>query len=124
MRTLKRNKNTKLRYSNRIPIPPEGKATENSYGDILSEYGEIKEISLFVVPLQNEFEARYYGVDRYSSLKVIMSLGEAALFDKFTRVWVDAEPNEAKNNNDYYVSSLPTNSLNISAMILTKVDGR
>ena len=119
MRTLKRNKTTTIRYANRIDS-----ASENSYGDVIAEYGEIKEISLFVTPLQNDYEAAYFGVDRYSTKKIIMSLDEAKLFDRFTRVWVDVEPNEAKNNNDYYVSTLPTNSLNISTITITKVGAR
>lgn len=119
MRTLKRNKTTKIRFSNRV-----GKPSKNSYADAIAEYGDVTEISLFVTPLQNDFEAQYYGVDRVATKKVIMSVEEAALFNKFTRIWVDAEPNEAKNNNDYYVSTLPTSGLNISTMTITKVAAR
>jgi hypothetical protein len=101
-----------------------GKPSKNSYADAIAEYGDVTEISLFVTPLQNDFEAQYYGVDRVATKKVIMSVEEAALFNKFTRIWVDVEPNEAKNNNDYYVSTLPTSGLNISTMTITKVAAR
>lgn len=121
MRTLKRNKNVTLRYANRV----EGAdITLNEYGEVVSEYGDIKEVSLFVTQLQNEYEAQYYGVDRSSTKKVIMDSSIAKDFREFTRVWVDVEPNEAKSNNDYYVSTLPIVGLNISTMTITKVKAR
>lgn len=117
-RTAENNKNTLLRYANRVSDVAE----RNSYGDEYFEYGEVECLEVCLMPFKTEVEAKAYGVSLLGGKKATLTVEEGKLFNEFTHIWVEAEPDDDLQNSDYIVKDIST-TLNGSVLILEKKDG-
>lgn len=112
------NKNVELKYANRISDTP----IVSEYGDERHEYGDIQSIFVCLMPFKTEVEAKAYGVSLLGGRKATLTTEQASLFNEFTHLWVDTEPDSEGQNSEFYVKD-NTKTLNGALLILEKKDG-
>ena len=117
MRTLKRNKTTTLFYSNRVS------ETETEWGSVVTTYGNICEMDVFMLPITNPYEAQAYGVEALTSAKVFLDKCECCEFNRLTNIWIHQIPSDGNALSEYKVVEILPH-LNGVTMIIDKRAGR
>lgn len=112
------NKNVELKYANRVSDVP----AVSEYGDEQYEYGDIQSIFVCVMPFKTEVEAKAYGVSLLGGRKATLTVEQASLFNEFTHIWVDKEPDSEGQDSEFYVKD-NSKTLNGALLILEKKDG-
>ncbi len=111
------NKNSILKISNR-----NGQVVDLGLGEREYKYSPIQELSVSSMPIRNSYEASAYGVSLLNGLKIFVAMKDISLFNEFTRIWINTQPNSQLDNPEYFVTSNQP-ALSQSMIIIDKVDG-
>ena len=118
MRNAENNKNATLLFANRVSSEP----TVSEYGDEYFAYGDVESLEICLMPFKTAVEAKSYGVSLLGGRKATLTLTQGSLFNEFTHIWIDKEPDKEKQDSEYYVKNIIP-ALNSCLLIIEKKDG-
>lgn len=117
-RTQNINRQTKIKYANRT-----GNKIADDYLTEKHEYGEIKEMCVMLLPFGTAVQAESFGVSFLGGRKATLTKQQALEFDEFTHIWIDSEPDQDKQNPNYYVKQANA-FINDGYLVIDKIAGR